>query len=107
MTTSHPLADGHAQILLVGEVAYLVPTIRPDMPPRLRRLLRLRLEATLKGRCPRCSATATAGTPLAPRLGELLIEHEGWCPVADGAVAPLLARYWSRRPRRTTGDDPG
>ena len=50
-----PSADGHAELVVVGEVAYLLPAIRPDMPPRLRRLLALRRTATIAGRCPRCS----------------------------------------------------
>ena len=89
-------ADARVELLVVGDVAYLVPVIRPDMPPRLRRLLRLRREATIDGRCPRCSATATGGGPLAPRLGELVMEHEAWCPVADATLGPLFARYWAR-----------
>ena len=86
--------EGHAVLLVVDGIGYLLPAIRPDMPPRLRRLLGLRREATIKGRCPSCSATATGGAPLAPRLGELIMEHEAWCPVADDTVGPLLARYW-------------
>ena len=91
-------ADAGVELLVVGDVAYLVPVIRPDMPPRLRRLLRLRREATVGGRCPRCSAIATGGGPLAPRQGELVMEHEAWCPVADATLGPLFARYWTRRP---------
>ncbi len=60
--------DAHVQLVVVDQVAYLVPAIRPDMPARLRRLLQLRREATITGQCPRCSATATAGGPLAPHL---------------------------------------
>ena len=89
-----PSVEGHAELVVVGEVAYLMPAIRPDMPPRLRRLLEVRRAATIVGCCPRCSARATGGAPLAPRLGELVMAHERWCPVADDPVGPLLARYW-------------
>ena len=89
-----PSIDCHAELVVIGEVAYLLPAVRPDMPPRLRRLLELRRTATIAGRCPRCSASATGGAPLAPRLGELVMAHEVWCPVADSTVGPLLARYW-------------
>ena len=44
--------EGHAVLLVVDGIGYLLPAIRPDMPPRLRRLLGLRREATIKGRCP-------------------------------------------------------
>jgi hypothetical protein len=74
------------------------------MPPRLRRLLALRREATITGRCPRCSVSATGGTPLAPCLGELIMEHEAWCPLADDTVGPLLARYWRDDARRSARD---
>jgi hypothetical protein len=86
-----------AELVIVDDVAYLVPAIRPDMPTRLRRLLRLCREATIGGRCPRCSAIAIGCGPLAPGLGELVMEHEAWCPVADGTVGPLFARYWTGR----------
>ena len=102
-----PSADGHAELIVIGEVAYLLPAIRPDMPPRLRRLLELRRKATIAGRCPRCSASATGGTPLAPRLGELVMEHERWCPVGDRTVGPLLARYWEAQARRPAADGGG
>jgi hypothetical protein len=82
------------ELMVVDEIAYLLPAIRPDMPPRLRRLLELRRAATILGRCPRCAASAIGGVPLAPRLGELVMEHAAWCPVADDTVGPLLARYW-------------
>jgi hypothetical protein len=85
------------ELLFVGDVAYVVPAVRPDMPPRLQRLLRLRREASVSGRCPCCSAIATGGAPLAPRIGELVMEHEAWCQVADRSVEPLLLRYWRRR----------
>lgn len=90
-------ADAAVELLVVGDVAYIVPAIRPDMPPRLRRLLLLRREATISGRCPRCTATATGGGPLAPGLGELVMEHEAWCPVADATLGPMCGRWWSRR----------
>ena len=102
-----PSVDGQAELVVVGEVAYLLPAIRPDMPPRLRRLLELRRAATIAGRCPRCSASATGGAPLAPRLGELVMEHEAWCPVADDTVGPLLARYWQAQARRPAPDGGG
>lgn len=103
MTT--PSVDGQVELVVVGEVAYLLPAIRPDMPPRLRRLLELRRTATIAARCPRCSAGATGGAPLAPRLGELVMAHERWCPVADSTVGPLLARYWKVHARwPATGD---
>ena len=96
--------EGHAVLLVVDGIGYLMPAIRPDMPPRLRRLLGLRREATIKGQCPSCSATATGGAPLAPRLGELVMEHERWCQVADDTVGPLLARYWRADARRSATD---
>ena len=99
-----PPVDGQAELVVVGEVAYLLPAIRPDMPPRLRRLLALRRAATIAGQCPRCSAGATGGAPLAPRLGELVMEHEGWCPVADDTVGPLLACYWQTQARPPATD---
>ncbi len=102
-----PPVDGQAELVVVGEVAYLLPAIRPDMPPRLRRLLALRRTATIAGRCPRCAASATGGAPLAPRLGELAMEHEVWCPVADRTVGPLLARYWQAHARRSATDGGG
>lgn len=102
-----PSVEGHAELLVVGEVAYLMPAIRPNMPPRLRRLLELRRAATIAGCCPRCSASATRGAPLAPRLGELVMEHESWCPVADDTVGPLLARYWQAQARRQATDGGG
>jgi len=95
------------ELVVVGEIAYLLPAIRPDMPPRLRRLLELRRAATIAGQCPRCSASATGGAPLAPRVGELVMEHERWCPVADGTVGPLLARYWEAQARRPAADGDG
>jgi hypothetical protein len=102
-----PSVDGHAELVVVGEVAYLLPAIRPDMSPRLRRLLELRRAATIAQRCPRCSASAVGGAPLAPRLGELVMEHEVWCPVADHTVGPLLARYWQGHARRRASDGGG
>ncbi len=102
-----PSVDGQVELVVVGEVAYLLPAIRPDMPPRLRRLLELRRAATIAGHCPRCSASATGGAPLAPRLGELVMEHEGWCPVADDTVGPLLARYWQAQARRRAAEGGG
>ena len=104
---TQPSIEGHAELVVVGDVAYLMPAIRSDMPPRLRRLLVQRREATIKGQCPNCSEITTGGAPLAPRIGELIMEHESWCPVADATVGPLLARYWSRRSRRTAAHDPG
>jgi hypothetical protein len=97
MTTRSEPIGRTGELLVVGDVGYLVPAITPEMSPRLRRLLALRREATISGRCPRCSASATAGAPLAPRLGELLMEHETSCPVADDTVGPLLARHWAGR----------
>jgi hypothetical protein len=105
MTT--PSVEGQAELVVVGEVAYLMPAIRPDMPARLRRLLELRRAATIAGHCPRCSADATGGAPLAPRLGELVTEHETWCPVADDTVGPLLARYWQAHARRPASEGGG
>jgi hypothetical protein len=104
MTTSYPWVEGHAELVVVGNVAYLMPAIRPDMPPRLRRLLGLRREATIRGHCPSCSASATGGAPVAPSLGELIMEHERWCPVADDTVGPLLARYWRAAARRSAAE---
>jgi hypothetical protein len=104
MTTTDHAAGGHAELLVIGDVVYVTPAIRPDMPPRLRRLLTLRREATIKGQCPSCQVTATGGAPLAPRLGELIMEHEAWCPVADDTVGPLLARYWRADARRSGTD---
>jgi len=104
MTTTYPWADGRGELLVVDGIGYLLPAIRPDMPPRLRRLLGLRREATIKGRCPSCSATATGGAPLAPHLGELIMEHERWCPIADDTVGPLLARYWRADARRSAAE---
>lgn len=102
-----PPVDGQAELVVVGEVAYLLPAIRPDMPPRLRRLLALRRAATIAGCCPRCSASVTGGAPLAPRLGELVMEHERWCPVADDTVGLLLARYWQAHVHRSATDGGG
>jgi hypothetical protein len=104
MTTSYPSVEGHAELVVVGDFAYLMPAIRSDMPPRLRRLLGLRREATIKGRCPSCEVTATGGAPLAPRFGELIMEHERWCQVADATVGPLLARYWRADARRSAAE---
>jgi hypothetical protein len=97
MSTPSELMGRTGEFLVVGDAAYLVPVIRPDMPRRLQRLLRLRREATISGRCPRCSAAATRGGPLAPRVGELVMEHAAWCTVADRVVGPLLGRYWTGR----------
>jgi hypothetical protein len=94
MTTTDQAASGHAELLVIDGIGYLMPAIRPDMPPRLRRLLGLRREATITGRYPRCEVSATGGAPLTPRLDELIMEHESWCPVADDTVGPLLTRYW-------------
>ena len=102
-----PSVDGQVELVVIGEVAYLLPAIRPDMPPRLRRLLELRRAATVAGQCSHCSAGATGGAPLAPRLGELVMEHETWCPVADDKVGPLLARYWQTYARRPATDGGG
>jgi hypothetical protein len=102
-----PSVEGHAELVVVGEVAYLLPAIRPDMPLRLRRLLTLRRAATMAGQCPLCAASATSGAPLAPRLGELVMEHEAWCPVADHTVGPLLARYWRAHARGLATDGGG
>jgi hypothetical protein len=90
-------SDGRNELLVVGQIGYLVPVIRPGMPPRLQRLLRLRREASITGTCPSCSVTATGGAPLAPRMGELVMEHEAWCQVADRFVEPMLLRYWRRK----------
>ena len=97
MTSTVLWSDGREELLVVGEIGYLVPVIRSDMSPRLQRLLRLRRESSVSGACPSCSATATGGAPLAPRMGELVMEHEAWCQVADRFVEPLLLRYWRRR----------
>jgi hypothetical protein len=97
MTMNVLTSDGRGELVVVGDVVYLFPAITPDMPPRLRRLLHLRREASITGICPSCSATANGGAPLAPRRGELVMEHEAWCPVADRFVEPLLLRYWRRR----------
>jgi hypothetical protein len=104
MTTTDQAAGGHAELLVIDGIGYLMPAIRPDLPPRLRRLLELRRAATISGRCPRCSASATGGAPLAPRLGELVMEHEAWCPVSDDTVGPLLTRYWQADARRSAAN---
>jgi hypothetical protein len=90
-------SDGRGELVVIDDVVYLFPAITPDMRPRLRRLLRLRREASITGTCPSCSAIATGGAPVAPRIGELVMEHEAWCQVADRFVEPLLLRYWRRR----------
>jgi hypothetical protein len=97
MTMNVLTSDGRGELVVVDDVVYLVPAITPDMPPRFRRLLHLRRKASLTGSCPSCAAIATGGAPLAPRVGELVMEHEAWCQVADRFVEPLLVRYWRRR----------
>ena len=89
-----PSVDDQVELVIVGEVAYLLPAIRPDMPPRLRRLLELRRAATIAGRCPRCSASAT-GVPRWRTIGELVMAHEALVPGRrrhrGAAARPLLA----------------
>jgi hypothetical protein len=97
MTTNVHTPDGRGEFVVVGKVAYLVPAITAEMPPRLQRLLRIRREASVTGTCPSCSAIATGGAPLAPRTGELVMEHEAWCQVANRFVEPLLLRYWRQQ----------
>jgi hypothetical protein len=85
------------ELLVVDGIGYLVPAVTPEMSPRLKRLLRLRREATIAGRCPSCFVTATGGAPLTPGIGELVMEHEAWCAIADGRLGPQFARYWMSR----------
>jgi hypothetical protein len=55
-----------------------MPTLKPNAPPRWRRVYFARIECNLTGRCPSCEATMGTGSN---RVAQ--VNHEDNCPVID------------------------
>lgn len=77
-------SDGTNDLVVVGRIGYLVPTIRSEYSPELQAALRRRRTATLTGRCD-CGGSTAATMP-----GRMDLEHEAECPAGDDWIVPRL-----------------
>lgn len=87
ITLAKRIGDHSLFIGSTGEgkrVMTVMPTLKPNAPPRWRRTYFARLECNLTGRCPSCETVV--GTSSNPNLGA---RHESNCPVID----PGLGRW--------------
>jgi len=55
-----------------------MPTLKPNAPPRWRRIYFARIECNLTGRCPSCEATMGTGSNRVAQAN-----HKNDCPVID------------------------
>lgn len=86
---------GDEDIVMKGEVMYLVPRPLPGMAEELAEAIIRRRRATLDGRCD-CGGRRHAGGSRAGHIGLTTFLHEEDCPAHDRAIAGLVkATGWS------------